>query len=355
MVGNYYKNHHPGGISAVVDYWSQYIEDLQYYPTFKETNVLVKRGWFVWSYVALWWRMLTDDDARIVHIHAAADGSFWRKEKVVNLAKKMGRKVVLHIHASRFKDFYNESSVQKKQWIVSTLNKADVLICLAESWRKWFEGIGVDPEKIVVLHNITSFPKIEGSKIPVVKEGFKLNRPVRFLFMGEIGPRKGVFDIIRGLAGHKDELLGKMELRIGGNKNEEQLRNAIRDGGLENVVKFEGWVSGDKKIEMLNWADVYILPSFNEGLPISILEAMSYSMPIISTAVGGIPEVVETGVNGIIVTPGEDEEIYSAMAKYWEMPELIETQGKESFKRAETYLPDYVLNHLKKIYENILK
>lgn len=367
MAGNYYKNHHPGGISAVVDYWSQYIEDLQYYPTFKEANSFVKRGWFVWSYVALWWRMLTDKEAKIVHIHTAADGSFWRKEKIVNLAKKMRRKVVLHIHASRFKDFYAEASSEKKQWIVETLKKADVLICLAESWREWFEGVGVVPEKIVVLHNITSFPHIVGQKVKVQKldnlssknnqltiTDVKLNRPVRFLFMGEIGQRKGVFDIIRGLSAHKDELAGKMELRIGGNKNEEQLIKAIKDGGLQDYVKFEGWVSGDKKIELLNWADVYILPSFNEGLPISILEAMSYSMPIVSTPVGGIPEVVETNVNGMIVTPGEDEEIYAAMKHYWIHPELIETEGKESYKRAATYLPDYVLNHLKEIYKGLI-
>lgn len=363
MAGNYYKNHHPGGISAVVDYWSQYIEGLQYYPTFKESNELVKRGWFVVSYARLWARMLTDKDAQIVHIHAAADGSFWRKAKIVNLAKKMCRKVVLHIHASRFKDFYAEATGEKKQWIVDTLKKADVLICLSESWRQWFEGVGVVPEKIVVLHNITSFPQVEGQKAKVerLKEADGLNRPVRFLFMGEIGQRKGVFDIIRGLAAHKDELLGKLELRIGGNKNEDKLMKAIKDGGLEQVVTFEGWVSGDKKIELLNWADVYILPSFNEGLPISILEAMSYSMPIISTPVGGIPEVVTSSANGegqkangVLVTPGNDEKIFAAMKKYWHQPELIESEGKESYKRAETYLPDYVLNHLKEIYQGLV-
>lgn len=356
MVGNYYKKHHPGGISAVVDYWSQYIEKLQYYPTFKEANELVKRGWFVVSYARLCARMLTDKNAKIIHIHTAADGSFWRKEKIVNLAKMMGRKVILHVHASRFKDFYAEATSKKKHWIVDTLKKADVLICLSESWRMWFEGVGVVPEKIVVLHNITSFPQVEGQKAKVerLKESGEMNRPVRFLFMGEIGQRKGVFDIIRGLANHKDELKGKLELRIGGNKNEELLLNAIDEGGLNECVKFEGWVSGDKKINMLNWADVYILPSFNEGLPISILEAMSYSHPIISTPVGGIPEVLTSSANGILVTPGNDEEIFCAMKKYWENPELIELEGLESYKRAETYLPDYVLNHLKEIYEGLM-
>ncbi len=134
---------------------------------------------------------------------------------------------------------------------------------------------------------------------------------------------------------------------------EEQLRNAIAKGGLSDIVKFEGWVSGEKKIELLNWADVYILPSFNEGLPISILEAMSYKKPIISTPVGGIPEVVDK-TNGILVTPGNDEEIFSAMKHYVDYKADITKHGEESYKKAETYLPDYVLKHLKKIYESLL-
>lgn len=348
MAGNYYKNHHPGGISAVVDYWSQYIEGLQYYPTFKEGNALVKRAWFFWSYICMFFNMLFCSNAKIVHLHAAADGSFWRKAKLISLAKRMNRKIVLHIHASRFKDFYNESSAQKKTWILRNLKTADVLVCLSESWRTWFENVGVESSRIVVLHNITAYPQFLGNKEPLE------NRPVRFLFMGEIGQRKGVFDILRGLAKHRDEIKGSIELRIGGNKMESELHKAIEDGGLSDFVKFEGWVSGDKKIDLLNWADVYILPSFNEGLPISILEAMSYKMPIISTAVGGIPEVVENGLNGVIVTPGNDEEIFAAIKHYADNKSCVSVEGSESFARAQTYLPDYVLNHLKSIYENLI-
>ena len=349
MAGNYYKFHHPGGISAVVDYWSEYIDGLQYYPTFKESNELLKRGLFVVSYLRMLLRMFWDKNVKIIHLHAAADGSFWRKVQLLALSKKMGKKVVLHIHASRFKDFYNESSNRKKNWILSNLKKADVLICLSESWKLWFEFIGVDAEKIVVLHNITAMPQIISNKSPLA------SRPVHFLFMGEIGSRKGVFDILRGLANHQKEINGKIELRIGGNKMERELCNVIEKENLTQFVKFEGWVGGEKKIKLLNWADVFILPSFNEGLPISILEAMSYKMPVISTKVGGIPEVIEQGVNGIFVTPGNDEEIFNAMQYYADNKFLVEKEGNASFLKVQKYLPDYVMNHLTRIYENLLK
>lgn len=347
MAGNYYRNHHPGGISAVVQYWSQYIEDLQYYPTYKLSNVLVRIGWFAYSYMKLALRMLTDKNVKVLHLHSAADGSFWRKSLLVKLGKQMGRKVVLHIHASRFKDFYNEASQKKKCKILKTLGSVDILIVLSHSWKEWFASLGIPEEKIVILHNITSYPTIMDSA--KAKDG-----KVHFLFMGEIGKRKGVFDILRALTKHRDEMVGKIELRIGGNRHEEELKKAIGDGKLQEMVKFEGWVGGEKKLQLLNWADVFILPSFNEGLPISILEAMSYGHPIISTPVGGIPEVVENGCNGILVTPGNEEEIYDAMNYYVGNQDKIATEGVKSKKVAKTYLPDYVLNHLKEIYKTLI-
>lgn len=346
MAGNYYKHHHPGGISAVVEYWSDYIEKLQYYPTWKAGNAIVRVWWFVTSYVRIAIRLLFDKKIKIVHLHFAADGSFWRKEKLLRLSNLFGVKVVLHCHASRFKDFYNEASEDKKRWIEKTLKKSDLLIVLSHSWKEWFTSIGVPKEKICILHNITSYPTIiETAK---VKDG-----KVHFLFMGEIGQRKGVFDILRGITKNKNAFEGKIELRIGGNRNEKQLLGMIHDNGLEDIVKFEGWVGGDKKIDLFNWADVFILPSFNEGLPISILEAMSYGMPIVSSPVGGIPEVVSKN-NGILVTPGNEDEISAAMMRYVEDRTLLETEGKESLKTVETYLPEYVMNHLKEIYLRLL-
>ena len=347
MAGNYYRHHHPGGISAVVQYWSKYIEGLQYYPTWKLGNVMVRAWWFGYSYFRIALRLLYDKRIKIVHLHFAADGSFWRKEKLLKLGKFFGKKVIMHCHSSRFKDFYNESSVKKRNWIKETLLHVDLLIVLSKSWKQWFKEIGIPENKIVVLHNITPNPTI----IPSAKinEG-----RIKFLFLGEIGKRKGVFDIIRGITTHHSDLQGKIELRIGGNKNEEELKRQIKENGLQDVVKFEGWVGGKKKLELLNWADVFILPSFNEGLPISILEAMSYGMPIISTPVGGIPEVVKNGVNGIIVTPGNSEEIISAMQKYICKPERIRIEGEESKKLVKGYLPQDVLMHLKNIYEDFI-
>ena len=345
MAGNYYKNHHPGGISAVVQYWSEYIDGLQYYPTWKLGSVALRMWWFITSYLRIALRLTVDKEIKIVHLHFAADGSFWRKEKLLKLSKLFGKKVIMHCHSSRFKDFYNEASVKRQKQIVSTLRKADMMIVLSESWKRWFASVGVEESRMTVLHNITDYPVLRPEM--KTKDG-----KIHFLFLGEIGERKGVFDILRGLSKFKDDFSGKIELRIGGNRNEQQLLAAIRKNGLGDIVKFEGWVSGDKKINLLNWADVFILPSHNEGLPISILEAMSYGMPIISTPVGGIPEVVKG--NGVLVTPGNEIEIALSMRHYLDNPVLIEQEGRESLNIVETYLPQYVMERLKHLYESLL-
>lgn len=349
MTGVYYKNNHPGGISSVIQYWSNYIDTLRYIPSFKEGNRLTKIIIYIRCLFLLIVFLLFDRRVRVVHVHTAADIDFYRSEIIVNIAKIFNKRVVLHSHASQFKDYYAQSNNKRKKEIVHTLQKADVLIALSESWKQWFESIGVNSDKITILHNITAYPTIiEGLK-PSLTEA----RKIRFLFLGEIGQRKGVFDILKALSNHSNEIKEKIELRIGGNKMEHELKKAIEDGGLGEFVKFEGWVSGNKKIELLNWADIFILPSFNEGLPISILEAMSYKMPIISTPVGGIPEVVSVN-NGILVTPGDADQIYKAMDFYVTHRDIIPTQGDASYKKVETYLPDYVISQLKSIYDSII-
>ena len=145
-----------------------------------------------------------------------------------------------------------------------------------------------------------------------------------------------------------------MHLRIGGNQEEDILKARIEEYGLQKMVTFEGFVSGDKKIECLNWADAYILPSFNEGLPIGILEAMSYGDPIISSPVGGIPEVVKDGVNGCMVEPGNSEEIAAAILKFVQNKELIRLYGQESLRLVQPYLPETVFESLTKIYNQLI-
>ena len=341
IVAEEFRNHAPGGIAAVLQYYYPHFETFKYLPTFKSRKFIDKLNYVGLSYFRLFWKLRTDREIQVVHIHTAADGSFRQNARLLDIAKRFGKKVILHIHASRFKDFYNEADEKGKQKILSTLKKADLLVVLAQSWKEWFLSIGIDPARIEILHNITAFPIRKESP-----DDGKLN----LLFLGEIGERKGVFDILKALSEHRNDLKEKIFFHIGGNKRENELKGVIFESKLDSFVRFEGFVFGDKKRELLNQADVFILPSRNEGLPISILEAMSYGCAIISSPVGGIPEVVTD--NGILVEPGNTGQIYEAIKTLTDR-ELVKTMGTRSLEAVQTYLPNAVMNHLAQIYAQL--
>jgi glycosyltransferase involved in cell wall biosynthesis len=333
-------------MAAIVQYYAKYIENLRYSSSWRLTGKVGKLWYAIQAYFSVLFLLVFDRRVNILHIHTAADMSFFRKMRFVNLGKCFKKKVILHCHASRFKDFYQECNNNiRKKYIIKNFNKVDVLIVLSPSWKVWFESIGVPAEKIVVLNNITDYPN---EKIMAREEKMHL------LFLGLIGKRKGVFDILKALAENREFYKEKIIFKIGGNCLEEKLNAFITENDLSGFVKFEGWVSGDKKVELLNWADVFILPSFNEGLPIAVLEAMSYGCAIISTPVGGILEALHDYENGIVVHPGNHEEIHNAITYMVNNRDKVETFGAKSREIVVPYYPSSVLSHLKTIYNTLL-
>ena len=324
--------------------YNEYFENMQFIPTWRNGNILVKIWYAVYSYVFFIWYMLFVRSVKIVHIQGAAFASFERNVFFVKVGKLFGKKVVMHMHCADFESYYNPS--KHKQRIVDTINACDLYLVLSDSWKQYFESIGVKSNIIKVLNN-TITP-------PVTKRVKRSTDILNLLYLGVIGQRKGIYDILNALKDNKEMFEGKVVLRIGGNQEEEKLQACINEYGLQGMVKFEGFVSGEKKIECLNWADVYILPSFNEGLPIGILEAMSYRHPIISTPVGGIPEVVKDGVNGIMVKPGNVQEIAKAISAFVGDKKLVEEYGMHSIELVKPYLPETVFAALSEMYSHLI-
>lgn len=346
MIGVYWYDHAPGGISSVVNTYSEHFEKLNYIVTAasRDENRIKKLWTACWGMTKFCWQILTNKQIKIIHVQGSHGASFHRKSIFVKIARRFGKKVVWHMHASQFVPFYENQSDKKE--IVKTLNLADKLIVLSRYYYDFYKSIGVDENKIVILNNIV--PKAEQKK---VKHN---DRKVHFLFLGEISHRKGAFDMIQAICNDYKEFDGKVEVRIGGNGETERIMSAIKDNGLEGTVKFEGWVNGQKKTDLLNWADVYILPSYNEGLPISILEALSYGCPIISTPVGGIEEVVKHRKNGLIVEPGNLLQIADAMKSYINSANRIQKEGAYSQEIVKPFLPEPVFLKLKEIYLSLI-
>ena len=339
------SKHTKGGMTAVLVSYGKYIEGMRFIPTWRLGNKLVKSWYALQALVRTSLLLLFDKRIKIVHIHGAANASFDRCKMFISLAKRFGKKVILHEHAADFIEYYSASD--NKDGIRSTLNKCDRLIVLSKSWQDYFASIGVAKNKIKVLNNIVAPPELHS-------EFHTGDGKLHLLYMGEISKRKGGFDLLKAVADHKDQFEGKLLLRMGGNQVDGDINSFIHEHHLESIVTYEGWIAGQKKIECLNWEDVYILPSYNEGLPIAILEAMAYHHPVISTPVGGIPEILKDGYNGRMVQPGDTERIAKAICSYIEDKDSIKSQGENSYKVVQPFFPESVFASLKEIYQELL-
>lgn len=333
-----------GGMAAVLVSYEKYFERKRFIPTWRLGSRLVKGLYAFQAMIRCFLLLLFDRRIKLLHIHGAANASFYRKKVFVKMGKSFGKKVIMHQHAADFKAFFEHSN--DKQGISTTLNLCDILIVLSQSWKRYFTGIGVCETKIRVLNNIVIppaafFPERTDSKL-------------HLLFLGEISNRKGIYDLLDVLKQSQEVFLGKLFLRIGGNAVDGDMDAFIAENNLSKLCKYEGWVSGEKKRECLEWADIYILPSYNEGLPIAILEAMSYAHPVISTNVGGIPEIVYHHKNGILTAPGDKAQIKNALQFFLENPGKISQYGKNAYQDVQPFFPGNVFAQLEDIYKKLL-
>ena len=329
-----------GGIASVLNTYSSFIRPFKFVRTHASELKRTQKLWYALSgYAMLVWKLMTDRDIEIVHIHSASNSSFWRKSYAIRIAKAIGKKVIFHCHGGGFKEF-RENNRNK---VDAILSKVDYIVCLSDVWKEYFEGIGC--KNVTIIKNVIGDPK----PMSIKKDGL-----IHFLFLGLICDNKGIFDILSVISEHKEDLAGKILLHVGGNGQTERLLSKIKEYGIEELVVFEGWVDKEKKQHLLNLADVFLLPSYIEGVPISILEAESYSKPVITTNVGGIPSIVKDQVSGLFVRPGNADDIYSAMKKMSEDETLRCQYGEAGYEISKGYLPDTIKNELVVLYDKML-
>lgn len=329
-----------GGIASVLNTYSSFICPFKFIRTAASDLNAFQKIWYVVSgYVLLIWKLLTDQQIEIVHIHSASGSSFWRKSYVIKISKILGRKVIFHCHGGGFREFRLESPSK----VDNILKQVDCVVCLSDVWWEYFSKIGC--ENIVVLKNVIPEPKIDVVK----KDGL-----VHFLFLGLICDNKGIFDVLKVLSEHKEDFFDKIILHIGGNGQVERLLNTIKKEGIDQLVQYEGWVDNEKKQSLLNLSDVYILPSYIEGVPISILEAESYHKPIIATNVGGILSIVKNRETGLLVTPGNLEEIHHAIKVMADENKLRQHYGEVGYLISQEYLPSIIDQELCSLYKRVL-
>lgn len=280
----------------------------------------------------------------LVHCHAAERGSFWRKSCFALLARVRGIPVIFHLHGAELKTFYQDQIVPVRILITWVLTRYTRIVVLSPSWAEWVQQVA-PKARVFVLHNYVCMPD------PLVR--VVSCRPVQILFLGIVGHRKGVYDLLPAFA-QALVLWPGMRLLIGGNGEVEEARVRATELGLLDSVEFLGWIDGERKSRLLSVADIFVLPSYYEGLPISLLEAMSWGIPIISTTVGGIPELVRDGTSGILIEPGDVHALAHALSTLAADGALRDRMGRAGRSQvAESFSRDVVLPRLEGLYSEV--
>ena len=282
----------------------------------------------------------------VVHVHMASRGSYIRKSKILRLAKFFGAKTILHLHGAEFETFYNkECSASKKQHIRDTFNMADKVIVLSTQWLAWVNTIVSDKTKTCIVYNA----------VPEVALPKKSTQLHNILFLGRLGQRKGVEDLITAFAQIAEEF-PNTQLHLGGDGEIAKYQAQAKTLGVEKQVIFLGWVAGEKKNQCLADATIYCLPSYNEGFPMGVLEAMSAGVAVVASTAGGIPDAITDHKEGLLVEAGNINALAIALTTLLaddRIREQYATAAKVKFKN--NFSPDVIIPQLKGIYQKLLE
>ncbi len=310
MVGNDESVH--GGITTVINQfkknnWKNKNIDFKFIPTYIEGNTMKKSLFFVVAYLKIIWHCLTDN-LDIIHIHMSYRGSFFRAYFIHKLCCIFKIKDIIHLHGSEFKKWYDENcSEHEKKMVKKLLRESNKIIVLGREWEKRI--LSIEPlAKTEIVNNTVSIPNI---KAKFNKDCFNI------LFLGVLIKRKGVYDLLYAISKLKDkkDLKNKKFIIAGSGNEQEKIKNKAKDLKINEYIEFTGWIDSKQKKQLLEKSQLMVLPSYNEGLPMAILEAMSYGIPVVATNVGDISEAVINEKNGFLVKAGNIEELTNAIFK----------------------------------------
>ena len=327
MLGPTLNQH--GGIATVENLIMQQLctdVEVRHIASHDEGSILHRLYLFALALVQFIWQLL-QGRVDVVHLHVSERGSILRKGVLILIAFGFRKPVIVHTHGCEFRPFYDRLPQLGKQFVSWLFQHCDYVITLSESWQRYYlSNCGLSLKRTIVLPNPVEIP----AEVPN-REGADL---IRFVSLGRVGQRKGTFDLIRAFAKLAPELQSRCELILAGDGAIEQALELITALKLESYIKLPGWLNSTQRNQLLQQSHVFVLPSYNEGLPMAMLEAMAWELPVIVTPVGGIPEIVAHGRNGFLVNPGDIKQITKSMQTLIEDEPARLAMGRSSIQQA---------------------
>jgi len=277
-----------------------------------------------------------------VHLHTAARGNFWRDLPYMLAAIAAGRPLLLQIHGAGFERFYDACDTAARAVIRLVLERAAAVIVATDSRRSWVRSIC---RKAAVVSVPNPVPAIDAAHAPEQRN--------MILFLGKLQQSKGIFDLLHAVAGLR-ATIPDVRLVCAGDGERIAVARLAERLGIADAVKFTGWVGPSGKRALFENAAAFALPSYDEALPMSLLEAMSAGVPVIASPVGGVQEAVVDGVTGFLVAPGDTQTLERLLGRVLADRALAARIGGAARQSVRLrYAPERAVPRIESLYADV--
>jgi len=288
---------------------------------------------------------------QVTHIATVFGWSFIKHSVCVMIARASGSRVLIHPHCS-FKAIYLERPTWWKWYFRKITKLSHGIITLSSEWDELKEIIP-DCAVYSLPNAIDLVPYL-----PIARkrlENHNKNGDLRVLYLGYLGSTKGSFDLIDA-AGELLSNSSNVIFDLVGDELAQGVRQLLEQKilakNLNGKVNIHQPAFGPEKLAYFQRADVFIYPSYYEGMPMAVLEAMASGLPVVASRVGGLPDLLEDGVNGYLVDPGCPEQLATAIQKILNNDLLLSSMQKQAARiAAERFDIEQLVTKLVEIYE----
>jgi glycosyltransferase involved in cell wall biosynthesis len=265
----------------------------------------------------------------VLHVHYSLRGSVVRKSVPLFVARLRGVPTIVHCHSSDFFTWLDDLPRPLRR-AVRTALRADYSVVLGQSHLKEScASLGFDESNTRVLYNPVVMPAVVPSP--------RTRLVLRTVSLGRLGANKGSYDLVRAIGMLPNDIRANLRVTLAGDGEVDQVREFVRVNALDDTVDVVGWVGPAERDRLLAESAIFVLPSYSEGLPMAVLEAMANGVVPVTTAVGAIPEVVADGVNGVLVRPGDPGQLAAALQSLIADAELRNRLAAAAHARAREF------------------
>lgn len=335
-----------GGIASVVSsYRANGLFErwpIDYVATHRDGSKLLKLATALQAFFVLLYDVVRYPRS-VMHVHGASRASFWRKSVYMAIGYLAGWHIVFHLHGGGFARFHkDECGPMARAVIRFFLERAAWIVVVSESWKEWAQGV-TSNRRIVCIPNPVSLPAVVS----------RVREPGLVVFAGRCEASKGIFDLLDAAGVLRAQVPG-LRIECAGDGDLGKVQRYAASMNLAARVKMRGWLGKEASEQLLSRASVFVLPSHAEGLPMSVLEAMAAGCPVVATRVGGIPDLVTDGVDGLLVPPGDPHALAAALQKILRDPAFAQQLGNAARQTiANRYTVERSLERLEQIYAGL--